>query len=209
MTQSAPKPPPPEFDFTIPIELTEFSLSQEDWMTANNKFFDGTHTSALVFHPDNGRILLLRRAPHDSMPDRWEPPGGAVDREDKTILHGTARELWEEAGLTMTKPLKTVGESSSFTNRKGTSIYARHTFEVEVQDCDVVKNDPDEHTEWLWATEDEVKNEKLASGRELPITTHIMKDLVLKGFWARREIAQNGDEDPKVAVAQDVWVDTD
>ena len=208
MTQPATNPPP-TWDFTIPLELTEFSLTKEDWMTANNKFFDGFHTSALVFHPDTGRILLLRRAPHDSMPDRWEPPGGAVDTDDETILHGTARELWEEAGLTMTKAIRTVGESSTFTNRKGTSIFSRHTFEVEVADYEAVKNDPNEHTEWLWASEEEVKNEKLESGRELPITTRVMKDLVLEGFRARREAAQNGAGDEKVAVAQDVWVDTD
>ncbi len=45
------------------------------------------------------RILLLQRAPTDSMPLRWEIPGGACDLEDESLLHAAARELREEAGL--------------------------------------------------------------------------------------------------------------
>ena len=36
------------------------------------------------------------------MSNRWEVPGGAVDLEDETILHGVAREAWEESGLKVT-----------------------------------------------------------------------------------------------------------
>ncbi|KAI8948254.1 NUDIX hydrolase domain-like protein [Xylaria longipes] len=58
----------------------------------------GVCVGAFVFD-DVDRLLLVQRAPTDSYPLRWEVPGGAIDAEDESILHGLARELWEETGL--------------------------------------------------------------------------------------------------------------
>lgn len=58
----------------------------------------GICVGAFVFD-DADRLLVVQRAPHDSCPLRWEIPGGAVDAEDESLLHGLARELWEETGL--------------------------------------------------------------------------------------------------------------
>lgn len=58
----------------------------------------GICVGASVFD-DAGRLLLVQRAPHDSYPLLWEVPGGAIDAEDESVLHGLARELWEETGL--------------------------------------------------------------------------------------------------------------
>jgi 8-oxo-dGTP diphosphatase len=51
----------------------------------------------------DGRVLLLRRAPWDSMPGHWELPGGKVDPEEP-LLDGLAREIEEETGLTLDAP---------------------------------------------------------------------------------------------------------
>jgi 8-oxo-dGTP pyrophosphatase MutT (NUDIX family) len=52
---------------------------------------------------EEDRLLLMQRAASDSLPLLWEVPGGALDPEDPTVLHGAARELWEEAGLATKK----------------------------------------------------------------------------------------------------------
>lgn len=57
---------------------------------------DVTVTRALV--ESNGRFLLVRRAKWDTLPGRWELPGGKVDRGEK-VLQGLAREVEEETGL--------------------------------------------------------------------------------------------------------------
>ncbi|CAK7241316.1 MAG: hypothetical protein STHCBS139747_002777 [Sporothrix thermara] len=125
---SPPPPPPDVFRYTIDPSLEAFNVSPNEWMAQNNKDFNGIAVANVVFD-DQDRVLLVQRAAHDSMPNRWEVPGGAADQEDGdeeeeeeegeagpgdrkeveidtrprqlrgTILSGAARELWEEAGL--------------------------------------------------------------------------------------------------------------
>jgi len=45
------------------------------------------------------RVLLVQRAASDSMPLRWETPGGGCDVDDSSIVDSCIRELQEEAGL--------------------------------------------------------------------------------------------------------------
>ncbi|CAK7212189.1 hypothetical protein SCUCBS95973_001358 [Sporothrix curviconia] len=124
----APPPPPPDvFRYTVDPSLEPFNVSPRDWLVQNNKHFNGIAVANVVFD-DQDRVLLVQRAAHDSMPNRWEPTGGAADQEDDdapetdgadgadgadesdarprqsrgTILSGAARELWEEAGLVAT-----------------------------------------------------------------------------------------------------------
>ncbi|KAL6850619.1 hypothetical protein ACO1O0_007743 [Amphichorda felina] len=191
MTQdAAPKPPSPATPaprFTFPPALDQWNLSMRAWLQANDKHYDGLHASALVYDP-RGRTLLLQRAAHDSMPNRWEPAGGAVDDEDETILHACARELREEAGLVARRVVRVVPETGVgdvFTNRTGRRFYYRFVFEVEVEDVGVVRTDPEEHSRWVWATEDEVRAERTEDGTEMPFTAAITKKVLLEGFEAR------------------------
>lgn len=57
---------------------------------------------------EDDAILLLRRSASDTMPLRWEIPGGTVDTQDPSLLHGLTRELYEEAGLRATKVIDVV-----------------------------------------------------------------------------------------------------
>jgi len=67
------------------------------------------------------RVLLIQRAAHDSMPLRWETPGGGCDDDDISILHSCARELFEEARLRATTigPLVRVGSVSDSEGVRG------------------------------------------------------------------------------------------
>ncbi|KAM0518088.1 hypothetical protein ACHAPE_004493 [Trichoderma viride] len=79
-------------DFAFDESLVEWTVPAADWLRIHDKHFDGIGTSAFVFDAQN-RVLLVQRAAHDSMPNLWEAPGGAVDAEDASVLHGCAREM--------------------------------------------------------------------------------------------------------------------
>ncbi|WQF75137.1 Putative NUDIX hydrolase domain-containing protein [Colletotrichum destructivum] len=200
--QPAPKMPPPAFDLTYPPSLEPYNTPAHAWLAANAKSWDGLATSALVFDR-RGRVLLVQRAAHDSMPLRWETPGGRADDDDASLLVACARELWEEAGLEAVEVVRVVSEGAArepgslFTNRTGTAVYCRFAFEVRVRETGdgavdgdgdelEVRIDPDEHADYVWASEEEVRRERVGD-KEIPITNGQMARLILDGFWRRRE----------------------
>ncbi|KAK1989159.1 NUDIX hydrolase domain-like protein [Colletotrichum cereale] len=188
-----------------PPSLESYNLPMRAWLAAHAKTLDGLATSALVFDR-RGRVLLLQRAAHDSMPLRWEAPGGAVDDADTSVLAACARELREESGLEAVRVVRVVSEGpgkepgSFLTNRTGTLALRRFAFEVEVAaqpsppgeddggDGDelVVRTDPEEHADHVWASEEEVARERVGD-KDIPITNAQMASLILDGFRRRRE----------------------
>ncbi|KAI0126006.1 NUDIX hydrolase domain-like protein [Xylariales sp. AK1849] len=193
MAQPEPKPhvKPPAMDFEINEPLAEWTVPAQAWLTTNDKHWAGLCSGNLVFNP-SGKILIVQRASHDSMPDRWEVPGGAIDPEDASIVHGAARELWEEAGLVARRfnymiPHGGVegAPGQVFTNRNGTRVFCRVAFDVDVHGFEVTL-DADEHQDFVWATEQEV-SEQTVGERTITITHAAMKALILEGFRMRRE----------------------
>lgn len=214
----------PAWDFNpVPEALSSFtqgfeaSLAQARTRLPFPALLGGLATSALVFLPRAAaaaadgadRLLLIQRAAHDSMPNKWEPPGGAADPEDPSVLHACARELFEEAGLVASRVLRVVGDGDDvdgdygsagmvFMNRSGTRLFVKFCFEVEVEagagaDGDgrpVVRLDANEHQDWVWATEEEVKNDVMADGKPIPVTTLGQKRILLNAFRLRREEAE-------------------
>ncbi|KAF9877981.1 hypothetical protein CkaCkLH20_04557 [Colletotrichum karsti] len=175
------KPSPPTFTLTHPPSLEPYNLPAKAWLAANDKHWDGLATGALVFDARD-RILLLQRAAHDSMPNLWETPGGAADAEDASLLIACARELWEEAGLEAVEVVRVVSEGegrepgSVFTNRTGTVVFCRFAFEVRVRGAEEktgeemgVRIDPEEHQDYVWASEEEVRAQRVG-GKETPVT---------------------------------------
>ncbi|KAH8653708.1 NUDIX hydrolase domain-like protein [Xylariales sp. PMI_506] len=137
------------------------------------------------------RLLLIQRAPHDSMPLCWEIPGGAVDDEDETVLHGAARELREEAGLRAARMVAELGPLTAFRTRSGLRV-VRASFLVEVEAEaggleGMVKLDPNEHTAYVWVTEAEARAKKIGD-LELVYTSQDQEDVIFKAFSAWKDI---------------------
>ena len=174
--------------FAFDDSLEPWNITAKDWLLRNREHnaYDGVATGTIVFN-SKGQVLLIQRASHDSLPNRWEFPGGAVDDDDPTILHAAARELWEEAGLVAKRFTHVISETPDqrpgeiFRNRTKTKTFIRFTFSVEVESCDEVKLDPNEHQDFAWASEEEVREQKICS-REVPMTRSSVQALFMQAF---------------------------
>lgn len=115
-----------------------------------------------------------------------------MDASDASIFHGAARELWEEAGLIPTKFTSVIPRGQggdlahSFMNSRRTMLCCRFAFVAEAGDLEVVRLDPNEHQDWVWATEEDVRTEKMGE-RELPMTNAAAREIILEAFRLRRE----------------------
>jgi 8-oxo-dGTP pyrophosphatase MutT (NUDIX family) len=186
--------PIPVFSFTFNASLDSWDKPPQTWIRDHSKTWDGIATGAVVFNAE-GKLLLIQRAGHDSSPNKWEIPGGGADEDDPSILYGTARELWEESGLVARRFTHLITEGPgieagirTFSNRYGTKWFSRFTFNVEVENCDAVKLDPNEHQAFIWATEQEVMDGKVGEA-DLDITHPEVRLIILEGFRLRKERA--------------------
>ncbi|KAL1880022.1 hypothetical protein Daus18300_001385 [Diaporthe australafricana] len=208
-------PPPPPANFTFAPSLSAYNVLIHDYLSKLNETatpkLEGLATGAVIFsthhhHPAGqpDRVLLIQRASHDSMPNRWEIPGGAVDA-DETVLGGLAREVWEESALVVRRVTATVwagegeeggegdaGAGAVFRTTRGRFVY-KLTFVAEVEDSAAVALDPDEHQDFLWATEEECRAgrvERSAEGKgltELVFTTKAQEESIMRAFEASRK----------------------
>lgn len=182
----------PELDFGFHASVAEFAVSKQSYLAAHpGAPFGYIATSTLVLDSSNAsrpRVLLLQRAAEDEDPNKWEPPGGACDDEDVSILHAAARELWEEAGLQAAQIEGISGDHFFFTLSDGKKV-CQFNFAVRVKADNgtppVVRLNPEEHQRFVWATEDEVKARK-ADGVDLDFTTIEVERVVRQSFGQLR-----------------------
>jgi len=178
---------PPSFNLQPRPSTSHLSIPAQTYLSQDQsehacKFLA---TGAIVFSAS--RILLLQRAPGDSMPNRWETPGGACDNDDQTILHAVARELWEETMLVARSVGPMVGEGYTFKTRSGKMVRKLNFIvEVESQDGDgrsnfEVRLRPEEHQGSVWATEEEVRTCKVGDV-EIWFTMPEQEAIVLDAF---------------------------
>ncbi|MFJ4185365.1 NUDIX domain-containing protein [Kitasatospora sp. NPDC089509] len=103
----------------------------------------------VVVRDASGRILMIRRSPHDVLPGLWEYPGGA--REDnESVPAGAARELAEETGLSGL-PLE-YARHLDVTDQRGRRM-RQFVFTTVVPDATEVVLSPD-HDGHQWAAPD-------------------------------------------------------
>jgi 8-oxo-dGTP diphosphatase len=91
-----------------------------------------------------GRTLLVRRAAWDSLPGRWELPGGKVDAGETVIL-ALARELEEETGMMLSAAGFLV--TRDLYTRRG-RVIREHVFLAETVGAITLS---DEHDAYAWA----------------------------------------------------------
>ncbi|KAL8999954.1 MAG: hypothetical protein Q9169_001360 [Polycauliona sp. 2 TL-2023] len=175
----------------IPPTLQSFMIPLGSFL-ANNTQYDRLVCSSFIFAPATchhhnhahaneatvpSLLLLLRRSSTDSaFPGLWEVPGGSIDKDDPTILHGLAREVFEETGLRLTRFVRLVGDAIKWqtTEEHGTGDKPKG-FEIEVSEIGASKAgsgqkdvegylrslpvdlDPEEHQDHAWVTKEEVK----------------------------------------------------
>lgn len=182
---------PPSFNLHPHPSTSHLSIPAQTYLSQHQsehacKFLA---TGAIVFSAS--RILLLQRAPGDSMPNRWETPGGACDNEDQTILHAVARELWEETTLVARSVGPMVGDGYTFKTRSRKMV-RKLNFIVEVERRDgegefdggsnfEVRLRPEEHQSFVWATDEEVRARKVGDV-EIRFTTPEQEAVVLDAF---------------------------
>lgn len=201
--------------------VDEWNVTAARWLSSHGRrqAWDNLATSAVVFDAQ-GRVLVLQRAAHDSMPLQWEPPGGAVD-EGETVLEGCAREVQEESGLAVRRVRSVVADGVEFTNRDGSRRFGKVVFEVEVgaqAEADVdaeagkhleeqeekqkherrgarpglrVRTDEREHCDWAWVGEDDVREGKVR-GTQGQFAGARTRDILLEAFRLRRERGEAG-----------------
>lgn len=141
-----------QFNYTVAPHLEEFAVPFPTFRAANPKYahFVG---GGLIFSRTavpgdrrikNGiegekqpfRLLLLQRAFEDSYGGHWEGPGGSCDPEDETLLDGVAREIFEEAGLHVSRFVELVAKDEWAKLRPDrVDIVVKYTFLVEVHEA--------------------------------------------------------------------------
>ncbi|THC91958.1 hypothetical protein EYZ11_008574 [Aspergillus tanneri] len=97
----------------------------------------------------------------DEFPDIWEVPGGTAS-QDETIIDCVVRELWEETGLRASAVERLTGEYECEINLTKWKIFI---FLVVVDndqmgDSDKIVLDPQEHQAFLWATRQEIEDNR-------------------------------------------------
>ena len=179
----------------IPPNLSHFNVPLSTFK-ANHPAYTSFAISTFIFSPNHTRLLLIQRASTErAFPLKWEPPGGGIEPTDPTILHGAAREAFEETGLHLTRFVRQL-DSMEFETGRGNK-WLKSCFEIQVaemegirlhEDGDVgleaikVKLDPVEHGAFAWASEEDVKE-----GR-YDIMTKEMREVILDSFATPKEI---------------------
>ncbi|KAI1486874.1 NUDIX hydrolase domain-like protein [Biscogniauxia mediterranea] len=175
--------PPVPTAFTVAPSAHNFNVPLQDF-TESCEGVSGIAVGACVFNPD-GKVLLVQRAPTDSLPLLWEVPGGGCDFEDETVLHSVARELWEESGLRAQRIGDELGVLDLFRTRRGLRV-RKFTFLVEVDGYDV-RLDPSEHQAFLWASEEDVRA-KRCGNVEIVYTNEAQEEVIRKAFERRKAL---------------------
>jgi 8-oxo-dGTP pyrophosphatase MutT (NUDIX family) len=81
------------------LELILALLDHSETPFSRDHFTPGHITAtALVFHPDRNRVLLI----HHHRLQRWLLPGGHVEPDDATLAGTARREAMEETGIVVT-----------------------------------------------------------------------------------------------------------
>lgn len=102
----------------------------------------------------DGKILVVRRVPDDSLGGYYELPGGGVDNGEN-FAEAAIRETLEETGLEVTAILAILDGFDYPTRTK--SMVRQFNFVVETAPGDV-RLSPTEHDDYRWITAPDIDN---------------------------------------------------
>lgn len=145
---------------TAPTSRTKLTMTlaefRSTYLSKSGKPFDQVVVGAII-HKDGGRrILLLRRAEHETHhPDMFELPSGKVEDEDATLGAALRREVAEETGLCITSIVREMEPFEHVVSKTVDGVVVAKSclqlnFIVNVGDGEVKVN-PHEHSVAVWA----------------------------------------------------------
>ena len=131
-------------------------LLLENWQEVLNED-KKKNIASIICVNDKQQILILRRSKTDKhKPMSWDLPGGHIDPSDNSIEAGAARELHEEAGLTVAlNDLTYVAKRDLEKAIRYIFVATNWTGEIELKPNP--KTDITEHDDYKWAAIDEIK----------------------------------------------------
>ena len=108
---------------SIASSLIQFQVPLSTFLHTNPSYTNLAVGACIFTDTEPKRLLLLQRAATEmGFPNRkyvvpninfmsdstqvWEVPGGSIDGSDPTLIHGLAREIFEETGLKLTRVSK-------------------------------------------------------------------------------------------------------
>ncbi len=131
--------------------------------------------------PIKHELLIVKRAENEeAFPDNWELPGGHVEMSDRDVRHTVDRETQEETGLIVEEVLGEF-EELYWESKKSGKQNVQLNYAVTVKEGMPIKLNPDEHSDWLWATEDQIET--------LLMTPAMLKVLKDSFAFAKKHIA--------------------
>lgn len=112
---------------------------------------------AFILNERRDRILLLKRTSTESSSNHWEPPGGGIEPYE-TIAEGIVRGAGEESGIKIFIPTKLVSMRS--VKRGARKSLQKFGMEFVIPGTVRIKLS-NEHSDWMLAAMDEIKNGNL------------------------------------------------
>jgi 8-oxo-dGTP pyrophosphatase MutT (NUDIX family) len=103
-----------------------------------------TRTVVVALLENTSHEVLLVRT--HRLPNRWQPVGGGVDAEDKSLLQAISREVAEECGITI--PPESFNHIFKAPYDFGTGTV--HFYTAALPDSSGLKMDSKELCDWAW-----------------------------------------------------------
>ena len=143
--------------------------------------YDKIIVGAVIFHPTSSppaKILLLKRAATEKFyPNVFEIPGGHVEDTDADIFHALVREVREETTLSVDSAKASIepfAYSTEKTIRLGEEkvVIQKSSLQLNFM-CEIAEDkfrvNPDEHSEGIWAAQDEVEGLEMTEEMSLVV----------------------------------------
>lgn len=140
-------------EFKYPKHLSRWASLNLKKLRAKRVFEKVVCSFAIIALKPTPSILLVARAKDESFAGRLECPGGALEDDDPSFLHGAVREVEEETQISI-KDVKDMVVCHAFkhTNKhtKGKEAYIKVTFLAVYDERPQVKLNEEEHSNFGW-----------------------------------------------------------